>query len=363
MIQTKESIKQKFQRGKIPKASDFHDWMDSFYHRTQDRIRVGLSDHNPTRDYLAGECCVNFDAETGGFAVFRATQYTAGSFNPAHWERVGGAVSPPTPPVSAFDPRFIFETDENAFDSVAVGTIVGFDHVTRKAAPYSWDAIPATSATVSLEISRWDAGDSFVLRDATTDLTFTVVADTDVPAETDLAAAAAAVAGWFAVQTYFAGHVGTVGSTINFTDPNPGATGNDSYVRFVFDGGSFYEMYFSGGASATTLPQKIVLGAFSEVVSPTQIKLTSPEYWSLQLVGGGVSRYTTQDFLAESLLVPGDGGTTAFPFALLEFAPPRFVRCLGAALHDAAEFEQVTVKRAPLSDLIASWPPVTPLLP
>lgn len=82
MIESRALLKSHFNTGDVPTETQFAALIDSFFHRTEDHVRVGLQDYSTARDYLAGECAV-----VGG-GVFRALQSTSGIFNPAHREQL-----------------------------------------------------------------------------------------------------------------------------------------------------------------------------------------------------------------------------------------------------------------------------------
>jgi hypothetical protein len=86
-IRPRNTIKSWFYRGAKPLASMFHDWIDSFYHKDEDKAYVGLRQYAETTDYEAGMTCVY------GGAVWMANSATTGPFNPLAWDAVGAGSS------------------------------------------------------------------------------------------------------------------------------------------------------------------------------------------------------------------------------------------------------------------------------
>lgn len=86
-IRPRTTIKSWFYRGAKPLASMFHDWIDSFYHKDEDKAYVGLRQYAATTEYEIGMTCVY------GGSIWMANQATTGAWNPLAWDIVGAGVS------------------------------------------------------------------------------------------------------------------------------------------------------------------------------------------------------------------------------------------------------------------------------
>lgn len=86
-IRPRATIKSWFYRGAKPLASMFHDWMDSYYHKDEDKAYVALRQYSTTTEYESGMTCVKDGS------IWQANQATTGTWNPSAWDIVGASTS------------------------------------------------------------------------------------------------------------------------------------------------------------------------------------------------------------------------------------------------------------------------------
>lgn len=86
-IRPRTTLKSWFYRMAKPVSSQFHDWIDSFYHKDEDSSYVGLRVYHESTIYDPGMTCVH-----GGF-IWMSNQSTTGAWNALAWDQL----SQPTP--------------------------------------------------------------------------------------------------------------------------------------------------------------------------------------------------------------------------------------------------------------------------
>ncbi len=94
-IRPRITLKSWFYRGAKPLSEQFHDWIDSYYHKDEDRAYVGLRPYAETTLYDPGMTCVKDGV------IYLSNQATTGVWNPLAWDPVGSTMeytnADPTP--------------------------------------------------------------------------------------------------------------------------------------------------------------------------------------------------------------------------------------------------------------------------
>lgn len=85
MIRARSVIKSWFFRGAKPLADQFHDWMDSYFHKTEDIPLICLYEYNAGLTYPAGVSVI-YDGN-----VYQSVSQTTGTWIPGDWKLIGGA--------------------------------------------------------------------------------------------------------------------------------------------------------------------------------------------------------------------------------------------------------------------------------
>lgn len=82
-VKARSILKSWFYTGAKPIAAMFHDWIDSYYHRTEDAHMVGLRQYSTTSLYSSGMTC-----EYNGL-IYMANGSTSGAWNASKWDVIG----------------------------------------------------------------------------------------------------------------------------------------------------------------------------------------------------------------------------------------------------------------------------------
>ena len=94
-IRPRITLKSWFYRGAKPLSDQFHDWIDSFYHKDEDKAYVGLRPYSETTLYDPEMTCVKDGI------IYLSNQATTGVWNPLAWDPVGSTMvynnADPTP--------------------------------------------------------------------------------------------------------------------------------------------------------------------------------------------------------------------------------------------------------------------------